>query len=299
MFSMYIESRSQISFIELYIEFEQSEADQNIVREDYNSDSEEEFESNYEVVGPNGDEDQGDGTVAPNVTDVANALANEVLFEEPSFMQVLNLEAMHAPEFPEYMSAVLKGARNLPITALVKATFYRLNELFTQKRAEAEARINAGYVFFELVISKLHANQLAAGNIQVNYFDRQNEVFKVREMPSGLKYAVDLCRQRCDCDWQVYVHDVYKMDQVRRVYRARFRPLENPTTWPTYNYPQFVPNPYLRCVIKGYPRMTRFFNEMDTRMLRHLRRCRQCGAEGHSRSRCCLAGSASADNNAQ
>ncbi|QHO23405.1 uncharacterized protein DS421_12g363230 [Arachis hypogaea] len=105
MFSMYIESRDQMLFIELYIEFEQSEADRNIIREDYNSDSEEEFESNYEVVDPNGDEDQGDGTTAPNVTDVANALANEVPFEEPSFMRVLDLEAMHAPEFPDYMSA--------------------------------------------------------------------------------------------------------------------------------------------------------------------------------------------------
>ncbi|XP_016168863.1 uncharacterized protein LOC107611456 [Arachis ipaensis] len=87
----------------------------------------------------------------------------------------------------ECINSVLKGARNLAITALVKAT--------------------------------------------------QNEVFKVREMPSGVEYAVDLRRQRCDCgefqvdripcrhvfaccvnqrlDWQVYVHDVYKMDQNR------------------------------------------------------------------------------------
>ncbi|RYR69127.1 hypothetical protein Ahy_A03g015659 [Arachis hypogaea] len=105
MFLMYIESRAQISFIELYVEFEQSEADRNIVREDYNSDSEEEFESNYEVVGPDGDEDKGDGTMAPNVMDVANTLANEVPFEEPSFMRVLDLDAMHVPEFSEYMSA--------------------------------------------------------------------------------------------------------------------------------------------------------------------------------------------------
>ncbi|XP_072071642.1 uncharacterized protein [Arachis hypogaea] len=56
------------------------------------------------------------------------------------------------------INSVLKGARNLSVTALVKAMFYRLNELFTRKRAEAEARINAGHVFSELVTSKLHAN---------------------------------------------------------------------------------------------------------------------------------------------
>ncbi|RYQ90194.1 hypothetical protein Ahy_B09g096435 isoform B [Arachis hypogaea] len=165
----------------------------------------------------------------------------------------------------ECINSVLKGARNLPVTALVKATFYRLNEL-------------------------------------------QNEVFEVREMPSGLEFTVDLRSLRCDCgefqvdwipcrhvfaccanqrlDWQVYVHDVYKMDQVRRVYRARFRPLGNPTTWPAYNGPRFIPNPYLRRVGKGRPKMTRFLNEMDTRMLRRPRRCTICGAKGHSRGRC-------------
>ncbi|RYR48855.1 hypothetical protein Ahy_A07g034933 [Arachis hypogaea] len=120
MFSIYIKNRAQISFIKLY----QSEADQNIVREDYNSDSEEEFESNYEVVGPDGDEDQGDRTMAPDVSDMANALANEVPFEEPSFMRVLDLEAMHVPEFPEYICAYGEFAVGMEFSfkeAIIKA----------------------------------------------------------------------------------------------------------------------------------------------------------------------------------
>ncbi|RYR60592.1 hypothetical protein Ahy_A04g017643 [Arachis hypogaea] len=104
-FSVYMKSRALMLFIELYIEFEQSEADRNIEREDYNSDSEEEFESNYEVVGLEGNEVQGDGTVEANMTDVANALANDHPFEEPSFMRALDLDAMHTPKFSEYMNA--------------------------------------------------------------------------------------------------------------------------------------------------------------------------------------------------
>ncbi|XP_072065583.1 uncharacterized protein [Arachis hypogaea] len=65
----------------------------------------------------------------------------------------------------ECINSALKGARNLPITALVKAIFYRLNELFTWKRVEAETQINAGHIFSELVTSRLHANQRVAGNI--------------------------------------------------------------------------------------------------------------------------------------
>ncbi|RYR57736.1 hypothetical protein Ahy_A05g023444 [Arachis hypogaea] len=81
----------------------------------------------------------------------------------------------------ECKTSVLKGACNLLVTTLVKAMFYRLDELFTRKRAEVEACINAGHVFSELVTSKLHANQWAAGNIQVSCFDRHNGVFEVRE----------------------------------------------------------------------------------------------------------------------
>ncbi|XP_016192094.1 uncharacterized protein LOC107632969 [Arachis ipaensis] len=99
----------------------------------------------------------------------------------------------------ECINGVLKGARNLPVTSLVKATFYRLNALFIRKRAEAEARISVGQLFSEYATQKILSNQHSAGNIQVNLFDRQNEVFEVREMASGLEFAVDLRLQRCDC----------------------------------------------------------------------------------------------------
>ncbi|RYR15628.1 hypothetical protein Ahy_B04g072506 [Arachis hypogaea] len=106
-------------------------------------------------------------------------------------------------------------------------------------------------------------------------------------MLSGVAYAVDLRRQWCNCD-------EFQTDQVRRVYRARFRLLENPTTWPAYHGPRFVGNLFLRRVAKGWPKMTYFLNEMDTCMLRGPRRCKQCGAEGHNHSRCRQSGGPSA-----
>ncbi|QHO50106.1 uncharacterized protein DS421_1g19760 [Arachis hypogaea] len=105
MFSMYMENRHRMSYIELYVEFEQSEADRNIVLEDYNSESEDEFESNYEIVGPGEDEDEAGGAMNVDVAAVADALANPHPFQEPSFMRSLNLETMHAPEFPQYMNS--------------------------------------------------------------------------------------------------------------------------------------------------------------------------------------------------
>ncbi|RYR13974.1 hypothetical protein Ahy_B04g070687 isoform D [Arachis hypogaea] len=194
----------------------------------------------------------------------------------------------------ECINSVLKGARNLPVTALVKATFYRLNELFTRKRLEAEARINAGHVFSDVVTSKLRANQIASVDLRGLRCDCGE--FQVDRIPCRHVFA---CCANQRLDWKLYVHDVYKMEQIRRVYRARFRPLDNPTTWPAYHGPRFVPNPYLRRVSKGRPRMMRFLNEMDTRMLRRPRRCTLCGAEGHSRSRCRRSGGTNADGDAQ
>ncbi|RYR73400.1 hypothetical protein Ahy_A02g007742 [Arachis hypogaea] len=110
MFSVYLESRSRVTFIEMYIEFEQSAADREIELEEYNSDSEEDFESNYEVVDPGGNEDEADEAMVADVADVANALANQQPFVEPSFMRSLDLDAMHAPEYPQYLNAGVVGS---------------------------------------------------------------------------------------------------------------------------------------------------------------------------------------------
>ncbi|RYR30818.1 hypothetical protein Ahy_B01g055587 [Arachis hypogaea] len=245
MFSMYMENRHRMSYIELYVEFEQSKADRNIVLEDYNSESEDEFESNYEIVGPGEHEDEAGGDMNADVAVVADALANPHPFQEPSFMRSLDLEAMHAPEFPQYMNPVL------PVVA------------------DGEFTVGMEFSSREAVIKAMKDYTIR----------KENEVFEVREMPSGVEYAVDLRQRRCDCG-------EFQMDQVRRVYRARFRPLKNPATWPAYHGPRFVGNPFLRRVAKGRPKMTHFLNEMDTRMLRRPRRCKQCGADGHSRSKC-------------
>ncbi|RYR20162.1 hypothetical protein Ahy_B03g065253 [Arachis hypogaea] len=332
-FSVYFESRSQVSFIELYIEFQQSEADRNIEWRDYNSDSEEEFESNYEVVQPNEDDDEVDDIMEIDVAEVTNSLANQQPFEEPSFMRALDLEAMHAPEYPENFNAkplvVADGEFVVGMEfSSCKSVIVAVKDYAIRRGVDYRAPylqkliVNIGYSRtvreFQLRYGCLRER---AGNIQVNCFDRQNEIFEVREMPSGCEFAVDIQQRHCDCgefqvdrlpcrhvfaccanqrlDWQMYVHDVYKMDQVRKVYRAKFRTLGNPTTWPMYNGPRFIPNPFLKRVTKGRPKMTRFLNEMDTRMSRRPRHCKQCGAEGHSRSRCRQVGGSSAGDAAQ
>ncbi|XP_020978303.1 uncharacterized protein LOC110271624 [Arachis ipaensis] len=110
MFSIYQERRSQDFAIELYVEFEHltygvEEADGDMDWEGYNSESEDEFEGNYEIDDPNVDGDDVDCANEPDIEEVTNVLASQHLFGEPSFMRDLHLAALNAPEFSKYANA--------------------------------------------------------------------------------------------------------------------------------------------------------------------------------------------------
>ncbi|XP_015945600.1 uncharacterized protein LOC107470704 [Arachis duranensis] len=161
----------------------------------------------------------------------------------------------------ECINSVLKGARNIPVLALVRATYYRLNELFMRKSAQTHERKRAGYTYSVFV----------------------QQWIEVERIPC--RHVIACCANQ-RLDWQLYVHDVYKMTEVREVYRFEFTPLGDPDTWPAYEGPTLVANPRLRRTSKGRPKLTRYLNEMDSRDIRGPQICRLCGAQGHSRSRC-------------
>ncbi|XP_016192223.1 uncharacterized protein LOC107633102 [Arachis ipaensis] len=108
MFSIYQQTRAQVSVIELYVEFEElvevNLPKPNIDWTVYNTESEEEFEGTYHIVGPVEDVNEDDIIVEPDVADVTNALTSQHLSREPSFMHALDLDAMNAPEFPEFVN---------------------------------------------------------------------------------------------------------------------------------------------------------------------------------------------------
>ncbi|KAL4306309.1 hypothetical protein AHAS_Ahas16G0165400 [Arachis hypogaea] len=84
----------------------------------------------------------------------------------------------------------------------------------------------------------------------------------------------------------VYVNDVYKMSEVRKVYQNKFVPLGDLETWPAFLGPTLVANPTLRQTSKGGLKLTRYLNEMDSREMRGPQICRLSGRQGHSHSRC-------------
>ncbi|XP_029145917.1 uncharacterized protein [Arachis hypogaea] len=169
----------------------------------------------------------------------------------------------------ECINSVLKGARNLPVLALVRATYYQLNKLSTQKSVQAHDGTR-------LISEKVSVIDLARRICDCGHF-------QVERLPC--RHVIACCANQC-LDWQLYVHDVYKMTEVRKVYRFEFTPIGDPKTWPAYEGPTLVGNPTLRRMSKGHAKLTRYLNEMDSRDMRGPRLCRLSGAQGHSRSRC-------------
>ncbi|XP_025616572.1 uncharacterized protein [Arachis hypogaea] len=150
----------------------------------------------------------------------------------------------------ECINSVLKGARNLPVTALVRSNLYRLNEFFTRKSTEAHERRRNRFTYSEFSTKRVEESFRHAENIVVNRFDRRNEMFEVRKMQDGTIYTVERlpCRHVLACcanqrlDWQVYVHDVYKMYEICKVYRGEFVPMGDPSTWDRYEEAKVIAN---------------------------------------------------------
>ncbi|RYR49863.1 hypothetical protein Ahy_A07g036385 [Arachis hypogaea] len=59
---------------------------------------------------------------------------------------------------------------------------------------------------------------------------------KVERLPC---YHVIACCANQRLDWQLYMHDVYKMTEIHKVYRFEFTPLGDPETWPLMKDPHW------------------------------------------------------------
>ena len=59
----------------------------------------------------------------------------------------------------ECINSVLKGTRNLPITALLKFTYFRLVELFVRKGQEVEAQLMSEQVFLQALMRAIEINK--------------------------------------------------------------------------------------------------------------------------------------------
>ncbi|XP_031737534.1 uncharacterized protein LOC116402427 [Cucumis sativus] len=214
----------------------------------------------------------------------------------------------------ECMNGVFKGARMLPITSLVRLTFYRTILYFERRRAEISEALDRGDIYTKYAIRKLKKWEKRASAHSVTSIDRETQTFEVHtgmSMTSPYKgqhtQVVSLMEGTCSCNkWQSfkipcshviaicnymhltyvpYIDECYLLSTFKRCYDGRFHPIQHSDYWPEISFTEVRPNADL---LKGpgRPRTTRIQNEMDWKESSQSIRCTICKVEGHNRRTC-------------
>ena len=107
----------------------------------------------------------------------------------------------------EVFNGVLKGAHNLPTTALVQLTFYRVNSYFTVRREHGASRLASGEEFTSYIEAKIKAKVVKASSHEVVLYDHVEGRFHVKTRHSIRSnnrkphtYHVTLQMGSCTCN---------------------------------------------------------------------------------------------------
>ncbi|XP_073223545.1 uncharacterized protein [Cicer arietinum] len=191
------------------------------------------------------------------------------------------------------INAVLKGTHNLPITALVQSTYYRLGVLYAKRGQQHHASLASGRVYTDDCMNKIKCEVGKSNTHQVIQFDQNHYSFMVHETVSPREvqpigyFEVNLQRKWCHCgkfraihvpcshvitacfyarqNYLVLLPDVYRIVNVFNIYKEEFLPIPNERYWPTYEGGTLYHNSQMRRIKKGRPNSTRIRTQMDVK----------------------------------
>ncbi|KAL4369270.1 hypothetical protein GQ457_05G030160 [Hibiscus cannabinus] len=192
----------------------------------------------------------------------------------------------------EAINSSLKGIRNLPISAIVKATYFRLGKLFATLGKESFTLKDVGHIFHPRIQNEIQAIVVKSNGLYVLPMSRSDTIFRVSEIPRPLQgydptsYRVNLEDKWCDCgyfqalkspcqhaiaacsnsrrDYKNLVDPVYFLHSVCKVYEMEFPAIGSETEWHgNQTWPTILPDPQIRRNKSGRPTSTRIHNAMD------------------------------------
>ncbi|KAH9608613.1 hypothetical protein KSS87_000731 [Heliosperma pusillum] len=175
----------------------------------------------------------------------------------------------------ECFNGVLKRVRFLPITALVKATFFRINSYFVKHREDANKRLLEGCMWSEKVTEKLAENVKRAAHHKVTCYDARRGLYEV-VTGRGNRLGSEVCRANSISSDQ-YVDPFYSCGEYHGSYRSSFHPVPDESYWMPWVRPKLTPNDSMKRA-KGRPKSKRIHNEMDQRATSSCSLCRVAGA---------------------
>ena len=99
----------------------------------------------------------------------------------------------------EVFNSVLKGACNLPFTALVQLTFFRLNSYFVARREQGANRLTSDEQFTPYVDTQIQGHVVKAGSMEIVLYDHIQGRFHVK-LRSGRTHRLNLHDKKCTCE---------------------------------------------------------------------------------------------------
>ncbi len=193
----------------------------------------------------------------------------------------------------ECINSVFKGTRHLPITSVVRETYFHLAVLFPKRAASYAGQMQGGHVWCNKVVQEIIKAKARANTMHTVCHDRNNLWFRVTEFDSlhqgviDRQYRVHLRNRTCDCgmfdalrypcahviaachnlrlDSMRYVDEVYKLENMYNVWRHIFPPVLDKRKWPPVSLAPFklLPDRELHRKPKGRPCSSRIRNNMD------------------------------------
>ena len=157
-------------------------------------------------------------------------------------------------------NGVLKGARSLPITTMVKFTFYKVNSYFDERQNKTLEQLEEGQVWCKYAYDKFEANQEKAKLHIVRRMSAQQQLYTVETQFSLLNigggnhtHRVSLIDMTCTCGkWEAnkipcshliavcakhnhdateYMDRFYLVEEWYHSYELIFQPLKDRLEW--------------------------------------------------------------------
>uniref|UniRef100_A0A2N9F9I0 CCHC-type domain-containing protein n=1 Tax=Fagus sylvatica TaxID=28930 RepID=A0A2N9F9I0_FAGSY len=215
----------------------------------------------------------------------------------------------------ECFNGVLKGARNLPITAMVEFIYFKLVHYFNDRRIKTQAQLTSGQEFSTHAMEIFEKWSEKASLHRVIEFNRDEGTFQIQTQPSltsmnkgNHRHVVKLANRTCSygngkrirslCSHVIaacasqhinvyqYIHPFYSFTKMLACYQPYFQPMKDAPYWEEDpNLPMLQADPRL-VRQRGRPKSTRLRNEMDWRENQHKQSCGLCNKEGHNRRKC-------------
>ncbi|XP_058726930.1 uncharacterized protein LOC131598330 [Vicia villosa] len=163
----------------------------------------------------------------------------------------------------ESMNDVFKGIRNLPVMALVSATYFRMAILFATRGKRWNSVLQTQQVYNDVCMNYVQQESAKGNTHRVTEFDRHGHTFSVKEIIDHnqrlprQQYRISIPDRWCDCgQFQAYhipyshaivscshshfdalslVSPIYKVLTLLNVYDNYFSVVAMETYWPVYD----------------------------------------------------------------